>query len=341
MSRPLRLEYPGALYHVTSRGNARASIFLDDADRAQFIRLLKDEVMQQGWICFAWCLMDNHYHFLIETPEGNLSRGMQRLNGRYTQHFNRSHGRVGHVFQGRYKAILVEKESHLLELCRYVVLNPVRAGMVDNVRNWAWSSYHDTLCNDPNLKWLADERVLELFSTQRDEAIQRYRQFVDEGVNADKPWNKLRGQIYLGGDDFLSKSETLLASRQIDADIPSAQCHPERAVPDQVLSDVAAVYGLEVNEVLNRHLNRAAYRAGVFLLRRACNLSLKDVAGLAGISLARVSQIQKQVSNEGLNLALKNYKVKACPHLFPSSAPHHFQATTAHNACMEFLFPEP
>ncbi len=311
MSRPLRLEYPGALYHVTSRGNAQAPIFLNDEDRKQFVRLLKDEVIQQGWICFAWCLMDNHYHFLIETPEGNLSRGMQRLNGRYTQHFNRSHGRVGHVFQGRYKAILVEKESHLLELCRYVVLNPVRAGMVDDVSNWAWSSYHDTLRNDQNSEWLAAERVLELFSTRHEEAMQRYRLFVGEGVNAGKPWKELRGQIYLGGDAFLARSKTLLEGRQIDADIPSAQCHPERSTPDQVLRDVAGAYHLVVDDVLNRHINRDAYRAGVFLLRRACNLSLKEVAGLAGISPARVSQIQKQVSDEGLNVALESYKVKA------------------------------
>ena len=145
MSRPLRLEFPGALYHVTARGNARADIFLDDEDRDRFLLLLKDEIIQQGWRCYAWCLMDNHYHFLIETPEANLSRGMQRLNGRYTQSFNRIHQRVGHIFQGRYKAILVEKESHLLELCRYIVLNPVRAGMVDDVSQWQWSSYHDTL----------------------------------------------------------------------------------------------------------------------------------------------------------------------------------------------------
>ncbi len=116
MSRPLRLEYPGALYHVTSRGNAREAIYLCDEDREEFLQLWADEVKQQGWICYAYCLMDNHYHLLFETPEGNLSRGMQRFNGRYTQFFNHSHHRVGHVFQGRYKAILVEKEAHLQEL---------------------------------------------------------------------------------------------------------------------------------------------------------------------------------------------------------------------------------
>ena len=308
MSRPLRLEYPGALYHVTSRGNAKATIYQNDDDRELFVRLLKDEVIQQGWLCYAWCLMDNHYHFLIETPEANLSRGMQRLNGRYTQSFNRSHDRVGHVFQGRYKAILVEKESHLLELCRYVVLNPVRAGMVDDVSDWPWSSYQDTLCGGKDSKWLAANRVLELFSMHREEAIQRYRQFVKQGVEADEPWGELRGQIYLGGEEFLANSKAMLENRQIDADIPSAQSHPARATADQVLRDVASAYGLDVNEILNRRNNSEAYRSGVFLLRRVCNLSLKEVAALADISISRVSQIQKQVSDEGLIEALKTIK---------------------------------
>jgi len=192
MSRPLRLEYPGALYHVTTRGNAQADIFIDDADREKFLLLLKDEVIQQGWVCYAWCLMDNHYHFLMETPEANLARGMQRLNGRYTQCFNRSHGRVGHIFQGRYKAILVEKESHLLELCRYIVLNPVRAGMVDDVRQWRWSSYND-MQSSQGLSWLAIDRVLELFSMSQGKAIRHYHAFVADKMGATRPWDQLRG----------------------------------------------------------------------------------------------------------------------------------------------------
>ena len=129
MARPLRLEYPGAIYHITSRGNARADIFLDDSDRELFLSILADTVDHYNWLCHAYCLMGNHYHLLIETPDPNLSLGMRHLNGVYTQTFNRSHKRVGHLFQGRYKAVLVEKGTHLLELCRYIVLNPVKANM--------------------------------------------------------------------------------------------------------------------------------------------------------------------------------------------------------------------
>lgn len=127
MTRPLRIEYPGAVYHVTSRGDARRPIFRTEEDRVLFLEVLASIVSRVHWLCHAYCLMDNHYHLVLETPEGNLSRGMRHLNGVYTQRFNRRYGKPGHVFQGRYKAIVVERESYLLELCRYVVLNPVRA----------------------------------------------------------------------------------------------------------------------------------------------------------------------------------------------------------------------
>src|SRR3989339_1664941 len=131
MTRPLRIEYPGAVYHVTSRGNEKKAVFKDDQDRESFLNTLYRVNKRYNWLCHAYCLMTNHYHLLIETPNANLSTGMRQLNGVYTQALNRRRNRVGHVFQGRYKAVLVQKDNHLLELCRYIVLNPVRAGLVD------------------------------------------------------------------------------------------------------------------------------------------------------------------------------------------------------------------
>src|SRR5436853_5298437 len=140
MARPLRLEYPGALYHVTARGNAKSDIYLDDGDRRIFERILGTTVTRHRWLLHAFCLMGNHYHLLLETPLPNLSKGMHRLNGSYSQCFNRRHQRVGHVLQGRFTALLVERESYLLELARYVPLNPVRAGFVSSPADWQWSS---------------------------------------------------------------------------------------------------------------------------------------------------------------------------------------------------------
>lgn len=144
MARPLRLEFPGALYHVISRGNERSPIFRDDWDRGFFLGILGSVVRDHGWLVHSYCLLGNHYHLLVETPQGRLSKGMHVLNGRYTQKFNRRHRRAGHVLEGRFKAILVEKEAHLLELHRYIVLNPVRAGLVSRPEDWSWSSYRAT-----------------------------------------------------------------------------------------------------------------------------------------------------------------------------------------------------
>ena len=160
MARPLCLEFPGALYHLTARGNSQQAIFLDDGDRQHFLRLLGREVQQQQWRCYLYCLMGNHYHLLIETPEHNLSRGLKRLHGIYTQWFNRRHQRVGHLLQGRFKSLLVEKERDLLELCRDVVLNPVRARMVREVGEWSWSSDRATAGLQDTPDWLDVPAVL-------------------------------------------------------------------------------------------------------------------------------------------------------------------------------------
>jgi REP element-mobilizing transposase RayT len=144
MARPLRIEFSGALYHMTFRGNARQPIFLDKEDFTDFLRVLCSVVKRYHFILHTYCLMNNHHHLLIETPDVNLSRGMRQLNGLYTQRFNQRHKRVDQLFQGRYKAILVDKDNYLLELCRYVVLNPVRTKMVKNPKDWRWSSYQAT-----------------------------------------------------------------------------------------------------------------------------------------------------------------------------------------------------
>lgn len=187
MARPLRIEFPGALFHVTSRGNARAPIFFDDPDRHLFLDILGLVVESHRWLCHAYCLMTNHYHLLVETPETNLSRGMRQLNGLYTQRLNRRHNRVGHVFQGRFKGILVERESHLLELARYVVLNPVRANVVRAAEDYPWSSLRATFGIAPAPNWLAVGALLAPFGSRS-----RYRDFVREGTGTRTPWTELQ-----------------------------------------------------------------------------------------------------------------------------------------------------
>src|SRR5690625_673373 len=181
MARPLRIEFDGALYHVTTRGDRREAIYEDNKDREDFLEVLAEVVERFNWLCHAYCLMGNHYHLVVETPDGNLSRGMRQLNGVYTQATNRRHRRSGHLFQGRFKAILVDKESYVLELTRYVVLNPVRAAMVKSPGDYPWSSYRAMVGEAEAPGWLATDGLLALFGKRRAESRRRYRRFVREG----------------------------------------------------------------------------------------------------------------------------------------------------------------
>ncbi len=233
MARPLRIEFAGALYHLTSRGNGREAIYLSDDDREQWLNVFGEVCRRFNWICHAYCLMGNHYHLLVETPEGNLSQGMRQLNGVYTQRFNRLHGRVGHVFQGRYKAILVDKDSYLLELARYVVLNPARAGMVRSAKDWPWSSYRGTAGFVATYPWLQTDWLLSTFAHRRKVAIERYRRFVVEGKGHPSPWTQLKNQVFLGDEKFVEKMQTLLDPDASLVEVPlNQQRKPCRAIAD-------------------------------------------------------------------------------------------------------------
>lgn len=290
MARPLRLEFAGALYHVTARGNAQANIFVDDVDRSQFLDLLGIEITQQGWRCFAYCLMDNHYHLLIETPEANLVAGMRHFNGVYTQRFNRRHSRAGHLFQGRYKSIVVDKESYGLELCRYLVLNPVRARMVKQPENWQWSSYCATAGKAPAPSWLEVGWLLGQFGA-RDPAG-AYERFVHQGLGQGSPWAKLRGQIWLGNEAFLQRMERLVQGKPV-ANVPRSQHRPARPTAAAVTALVLSAYRINDENALSSRAHQEAFQAWVYLLRRTVNLPLSEVARRCKVSPSRISKIQR------------------------------------------------
>ncbi|MFN4291164.1 MAG: transposase [Permianibacter sp.] len=208
---------------MTSRGDRREDIYFTEEDRWEWMRLLGQVCGRFNWVCHAWCQMTNHYHLVVETPEANLSQGMRQLNGVYTQWINRTYDRVGHVFQGRYKAILVEKDSYLLELARYVVLNPVRAGMVRDASRWAWSSYAEMVGVRSAPEWLETDWLLAQFGKQRQRAIANYIEFVREGMKRDSVWAELKGQIYLGSDKFVERMQRVAADQAEIGEIPRQQ----------------------------------------------------------------------------------------------------------------------
>jgi REP element-mobilizing transposase RayT len=281
MARPLRIEYPGAVYHVTSRGNKKGSIFEDDEDREAFLDIVHSCVERYGWVCHGYCLMGNHYHLLMETPQANLSVGMRQLNGVYTQRFNRAHESVGHLFQGRFKALLVEKESYLLELCRYIVLNPVRSGMVDDPGKWPWSSYLATAGRVRRPPFLRVDWVRSQFHRDWEQAVVAYERFVLSGMRKDEcPWENVRGRVVLGSEGFMRElGERLDAVRDIK-EIPKVERFSARP---------------SLTALLPAQGNKEARSRGIVSAHLEHGYTLKEIAAHLGIHYSTVSKAFKRL----------------------------------------------
>jgi REP-associated tyrosine transposase len=249
MSRPLRLEYPGSLWHVTVRGNCRQDIFFDDSDRNLFLDLLGVCVTRFDWILYAYVLMSNHFHLVIQLTSETLSRGMQWLNFRYAQALNRRHQRVGHLYQGRFNASLIEKETYFLEVLRYVVLNPVRAGIVRRPEHYVWSSHRAVLGAVEPPNWLAVDDVLAQFAPYRDLARVNYRQFVDAAIGvAASPWANRVG-IYLGSEGWMKEVRQKVDLKPRADDHPRLQRIVDTPSMARVVTAVASTFAIDEDRI--------------------------------------------------------------------------------------------
>lgn len=281
MARPLRIQYDGAVYHITSRGNARKAIFKDDEDRQLFLETLYQVKKRYNWLCHAYCLMNNHYHLVIETPDGNLSQGMRQLNGVYTQTYNARHNRVGHILQGRYKAILIQKESHLLEVCRYVVLNPVRAKTVQRPEQWKWSSYRATAGKEASHACLTTDWILGQLGRRRKQAEERYREFVHAGISEKGIWDDVKGQSILGKERFVEDLAGYLQGSRDMTEIPRMQ----RYVGRPALKDLLKGSEKKTGDYLVEKLREAVERYGY---------SQREVSEFIGLHYSTVSRLLKR-----------------------------------------------
>lgn len=291
MARSLRIEFPGAVYHVMSRGNIRQPVYLEAGDHTNFLNLLLQVAQKYNWLCHAYCLMPNHYHLLIETVDGRLSSGMRHLNGVYTQRFNRRHQRCGHLFQGRFKSVLVEKEAYLLELARYIVLNPVRAGLVKHPSEWKWSSYPDTMRANKQSPLLSRKWILSQFSDKHDEACRQYRDFVDSALSNASSKIQTGPHHCLGDVEFKRNLHELLKERQNEMEIPKKQRFDGRPSLDDIFGTVS----LLSKEQRSRKIFSAVYRYAY---------SQKDVAVHLGCHYSTVSKVLKKL------LIAKNSRIK-------------------------------
>ena len=289
MARPKRLLYENAVYHITSRGNERQKIVLDDRDRFIFLEVLAEAIEEHKVLCHAWVLMDNHYHLLVETPEKNLPKFMAQLNGVYTLKFNKRHQRVGHLFQGRYKSIHVDKDIYLKELCRYVVLNPVRAKMKEHPGQWRWSSYRATAGLEKAPQWLEIRWVLGQFGRNLRSAQKSYRAYVLKSMKVeDSPWEKAKHGLYLGGEKFLAKMQAL-AVQDISLDIPKYQKKLVRPSIKEVFEKVAKNHGMKLSGLMARKRGMAEIRdVGIYLLKKEYGYSLKEIGEVMGVGFSAV-----------------------------------------------------
>jgi len=278
MVRPLRIEFAGALYHVTSRGDRRENIYDSDADRENFVQILGEVCSQYNWSIHSYCLMSNHYHLLVATPDGNLSKGMRQLNGVYTQKYNRCNDKVGHVFQGRFKSILVDGDSYLKELARYIVLNPVRAQMVRSAKEWRWSSYRATVGTVACPEWLDREWLLCGFARRQSSAIDLFKKFVSDGKNQPSPWEDLRNQIFLGDEQFVERMLGLVDAEKNLSEVPKAQ----RSSKQKSLDDFVRQSSSRNDAIAS------AYRSGYY--------TLAQIGDYFGLHYSTVGGIVKKMS---------------------------------------------
>ncbi len=222
MSRPVRIEFPGAVYHVTSKGSEGQIVFDDADDRGVFLNVLDNVVVRFGWLIHSYVLMDDHYHLVVEVPEANLSKGMRQLNGVYTQHVNRRHAQEGPIFHGRFKSILLEKKNYLLPVCRHVVTSPGKLKGAPNFSSYKWSSYRALAGQVKAPTFLHKADVLNYFGKREKDAQRKYREYVKEGVGEDSPLKQRTHQVLLGSNRFLSEMQPILQGERLSKRGPKA-----------------------------------------------------------------------------------------------------------------------
>jgi REP element-mobilizing transposase RayT len=286
MARPLRIEFPGAFYHVIVRGNQRQDIFFDDQDRQEYLKRVKRYKDELSFMLYAYVLMVNHVHLLIETPSATISKIMQRINLTYTQYFNKKYGKVGHLFQGRYKSFLCDRDEYLLSLVRYIHLNPVRANLVKEPQRYRWSSHWDFLAGKDDL--VDTKRVLRLFSEKVSQAKRQYDDFINEALGEGKKESlyQAQGQQILGDDEFVKEVEKKIVRLDRPIRKPSL---PE------IMKAVKEITGIAAPELVSRVRNKDVLLAREVLVGvwRECGHKLVDLQPTIKRDLSILSRLAK------------------------------------------------
>lgn len=303
MARPLRIEYPGAFYHVIQRGNERKDIFISEQDRIKFYEYLSTLYTRYKVHIHTYCLMNNHYHLILETKNANLTKAMHYLNTSYTVYFNVKRKRSGHLFQGRYKAILVEADAYLHQLSRYIHLNPVRTGLVKDPADYPYSSYKYFISSNKSPDWLNTGFILSLFDSNANKARSLYKKFVLEGTG--KETDIIRKNIslgfLLGSPEFVNDIKAKFIEGREDKEMPVLKAAQAHLNPEEIKQTI-------IKKISDTKLSR---KIGIYLIRKHTSLSLKEIAVLFDkISDAGVSALYNRVGKKRIVDKRLNGRIK-------------------------------
>jgi len=292
MTRPLRLSFENAFYHITARGNRREKIFYSDRDKEVFLKRLKEMLLKYSMICYAYCLMDNHYHFFIKTNQSNLSQGIHYLNSSYANWFRNKHQIIGPLFQGRFKSILVDADHYALVLSAYIHLNPLRAGVVNQLKDYPWSSYLDYL--DLRESHIADPSfILKLIDNNHFKAIRKYREYVLENQNLEDPLSESYHHIAIGSETFIEEIKEKMEHKGQRREIPSTRILSEYDA-DTVITKMIQVLHIERNIIFDKRRGNLYRSLAIYLIKRFTPLSLSEIGELFKMDYSAVSQAAKR-----------------------------------------------
>jgi len=279
MARPLRIQYPGAWYHIMNRGKNGETIFQEEADRLTFIDLLKESASMWNIKIAAYCLMSNHYHLLIQTPDENLSRCMRHINGLYTQYFNRSYKNDGPLFKGRYKAIIVDADSYLLQLLRYIHKNPLRAGVVKEIKKFYWSSHNAYLSNKTQWNWIYKDFILAMLEKDKAKRQKAYRHFMleEDSEEINQFFSKKTLPTIIGSDKFINKIKKKYYKLKKNTEIPASKSLAPsiREIKDKVCAIYSCIH--EDLLVSKRGTCNEARNVAIYLSRRYTGRKLGQI----------------------------------------------------------------
>jgi len=298
MSRPLRISFDNAVYHITARGNRKEKIFYSDDDKRIFLQKMDQTSLKYSFLCYTYCLMDNHYHLFIKTPSGNISQGMHYLNASYANYFTAKYKTNGPLFQGRYKSLLVDEDNYALVLSSYIHLNPLRAGLTKNLEEYTWSSLLDYLGKrKKELNKLDTQFILTQLDNNLDQSRVIYKRYILENLTMDFPVKDIYRGIALGDETFIKRIESKIKSVGEKREIQTTKYQDSHS-PEEIIQKVSQAFNLTKGEVLKKQRGNLYRQITLYLVKRYSSLSLKEIGKIFNMDYTAVSQATRRFEDK-------------------------------------------